>query len=136
MLRFIKAMFRDKFLQSLQRGLVPSIKYNDEILIESAIVSQFLADAHPSHLVPPSNSPQGALTRAKINLFVDTWFSKVGSVWFQILKSDSNEEKDALVKQFVEDVGKHIEPLLNDAGPYFGGSEKITLAEVCNYFLI
>ena len=101
----------------------------DEIITESAIVSQFLADAYPSHLVPASNTAAGALTRARINFFVDTWFTKAGSFWFAILKAE-DEEKEKLSKQFVDIVGKEIEPLLKNASPFFGGSEKITLAEV------
>jgi glutathione S-transferase len=121
-------------LMMQQRGLVPSIKYsddtlNEEIITESGIVAQFLADAHPSHLLPASNSPAGALRRARINFFVDTWFSKAGSHWFKLLRTPE-EEKEALVTEFVDIVTKEIEPLLKDAAPFFGGSEKFTLAEV------
>jgi glutathione S-transferase len=123
------------YLEVNPRGLVPSIKYSngtlkDEIVTESGIVAQFLADAHPSDLLPASNaSPTAALTRARINFFVDTWFSKVGSYWFQILTKQDQAEKDALVTEFVEKVTKEIEPLLKDAAPFFGGSQKLTLAE-------
>jgi len=68
------------------------------------------------------------LTRARINFFVDTWFSKVGSHWFLILKADG-AEKEKLAKEFVDLVGKEVEPLLKDAKPFFGGSSKVTLAE-------
>lgn len=61
---------------------------------------------------------------------MDTWFSKAGSYWFQIAQKDTEEEKEALVKDFVSIVGKEIEPLLKDAAPFFGGSDKLTLAEV------
>ncbi|KAF2704403.1 thioredoxin-like protein [Pleomassaria siparia CBS 279.74] len=122
------------YLEVNPRGLVPSIKFSDgthkdEIITESAVVSQFLADAYPSHLVPPSNTVAGALTRARINFFVDTWFSKVVSYWYKLLVQDSDEEKEKLSKEFITLVGKEIEPLLKDATPFFGGSEKITLAE-------
>lgn len=113
-----------------KRGLVPAIDFNGEIITESGIVSQFLADACPSHLLPAAGTVEGALTRARINFFVDTWFSKVGSYWFQILKLDSEEEKEKLSKEFVGIVEKEIEPLLENAGPFFGGSSKVTLAEV------
>lgn len=121
------------YLEVNPRGLVPSIKYsddtlNEEIITESGIVAQFLADAHPSHLLPASNSPAGALRRARINFFVDTWFSKAGSHWFKLLRTPE-EEKEALVTEFVDIVTKEIEPLLKDAAPFFGGSEKFTLAE-------
>lgn len=121
-------------LTTSQRGLVPSIKFssgplNDEIITESGIVSQFLADAYPSHLLPASGDVGAALTRARINFFVDTWFTKAGSHWIRIAREESQEEKEALVKEFVSVVGKEIEPLLKDAGPFFGGSKKLTLAE-------
>jgi glutathione S-transferase len=114
----------------LQRGLVPTIDFNGEIIAESGIVSTFLADAYPSHVFPASGTPEAALTRARINFFVDTWFSKAGSHWFKILQQDSDEEKEKLGKEFVSIVGKEIEPLLKEAKPFFGGSNKVTLAEV------
>jgi len=123
------------YLEINPRGLVPAIKYSngdvhDEIITESAVVSQFLADAHPSHLIPASNDgPKAALARARVNFFVDTWFTKVGSYWFQILRKDTTEEKEALAKEFLAVVEKEIEPLLKDASPFFGGSSNITLAE-------
>ncbi|KAF2739650.1 thioredoxin-like protein [Polyplosphaeria fusca] len=117
------------YLEVNPRGLVPSIKYNDTILTESAIVSHFLCDAHPSHLVPSPGSPTAALARARINFFVDTWVSKAGSYWFQVMRKEEGGERDALVQEFLGIVKKEIEPLLEGAEPYFGGSEKITLAE-------
>jgi glutathione S-transferase len=55
----------------------------------------------------------------------------VSSNWLQIARSDG-EKRDQLVKDFVAVVKKEIEPLLKDAKPFFGASEKITLVEVCN----
>jgi glutathione S-transferase len=114
---------------------VPTIKYSngdikDEIVTESGIVAQFLADAHPSHLLPASNTPAGALTRARINFFVDTWFSKIGSSLYKILLEESDEKKEELIKEYLAVIEKEIEPLLKDAAPYFGGSKEFTLAEV------
>ncbi len=115
-------------LTLLQRGLVPAIKFNDQIITESSVVARFLADAYPSHLVPNTGNVDAALTRARINFFVDTWFDKVGSYWFQILRADG-DAKEELVKEFLDKVGKEIEPLLKDAKPFFGGSSRVTLAE-------
>lgn len=92
------------------------------------MVARFLADAYPSHLVPNTGNAEAALTRARINFFVDTWFDKVGAYWFQILRAEE-DKKEELVKEFLEKVGKEIEPLLKDAKPFFGGSSKVTLAE-------
>lgn len=120
------------YLEVNPRGLVPSIKFSsgplsNEIITESAIVAQFLADAYPSHLVPVSGDVKGALTRARINFFVDTWFSKV-SPSHKILLAEE-EDKAKLIDELIASVAKEIEPLLKDSNPFFGGSEKFTLAE-------
>ncbi|EON67509.1 hypothetical protein W97_06877 [Coniosporium apollinis CBS 100218] len=124
------------YLEINPRGLVPTIKYsngilNDEIITESAIVTQFLADSRPSHLLPASlSSPTAPLVRARINFFVDTWNTKIGGYFMKILAADSKEDKEAKSKEMVEAVKKEIEPLLKDANPFFGGSEELTFAEV------
>jgi len=69
-----------EYLKINPRGLVPTLVYNGEIIPESAIVAQFLADAHPSHLLKTSNEIGGSLQRARINFFVDTYFSKVNGL--------------------------------------------------------
>lgn len=117
------------YLKINPRGVVPAIDFNGEIITESGIIAQFLADAYPSHVLPAAGTVEGALTRARIHFFVDTWFSKAGSYWFQILRQESEEGKEKLGKEFVGIVEKEVEPLLKDAGPFFGGSSKITLAE-------
>jgi glutathione S-transferase len=43
---------------------------------------------------------------------------------------DSKEEQAKMSQEFVDVVTKEIEPLLKDAKPFFGGSQKVTLAEV------
>lgn len=124
-----------EYLKINPRGLVPTLVYNGEIIPESGIVSQFLVDAHPSHLLKTSNEEGGALQRARINFFVDAYFSKVNGNFFSILRASSKEEKEAEVEKFVAAIEKEIEPLLQDAAPYFGGAGKFTLAEVsicCN----
>lgn len=125
-----------RYLEINPRGLVPSIKYSvpgvyeDEIITESAIVAQFLADARPSHLLPASlHDPYSPLTRARIAFFTDTWNSKVQNHFYPILTA-STEEKEAKAQELVKAIEKEIEPLLKNAGPFFNGSDKYTLAEV------
>lgn len=113
---------------------MPSLSYNGEIITESAIVSQFLADVHPSHLVKTSSEPGGALQRARINFFVDTYFTKVNSLFFGILRATGKEKEDAGVA-FTDAIVKEIDPLLKDAAPFFGGASRLTLAEACFFFL-
>jgi glutathione S-transferase len=103
----------------------------DEILLESGLVSQFLADAHPSHLLPASDSsPTAPLFRYRVNFFVDTYFTKVNTYLYAVIRATNDEEKKAKADEWVEAIEKEIEPLLHDANPFFGGSKEMTLAEV------
>ncbi|KAF1813791.1 glutathione-S-transferas-like protein omega 1 [Eremomyces bilateralis CBS 781.70] len=122
------------YLEVNPRGLVPSLKYESSkipstILTESATVSQFLVDAHPSRLLPPSS--EAPLLRARINFFVDTFNNKVSSYQRNIAFLEGAEAKEAKAKELVEVIRKEIEPLLPEAGqgPFFGGSEEFTFAE-------
>ncbi|KAK1537969.1 glutathione S-transferase domain-containing protein [Colletotrichum paranaense] len=119
-----------EYLAINPRGLVPSLSYDGEIITESAIVSQFLADAHPSHLVPAPGSKDAALRRARINFFVDTYFSKANSSLYKLQLAKSEAEANEVAAGFIDVIAKEVEPLLKDAKPYFGGSDKVTLAEV------
>lgn len=93
-------------------------------------MSNFLADAYPSHLVPPSNTVEGAIRRARIAFFVDTYFSKFQSSYIKAVFGKTQEEATEAATAGAAAVVKELEPLLADAGPFFGGSEKLTLAEV------
>ncbi|KAF6811221.1 putative glutathione s-transferase [Colletotrichum plurivorum] len=119
-----------EYLKVNPRGLVPSLSYDGEVVTESGVVAQFLADAHPSHLLPASGAPGAALRRARVAFFVDAYFSKANSHIFRIYSARSDAEVRAGADAFVEGVVKEVEPLLADAAPYFGGSERPTLAEV------
>lgn len=119
-----------EYLKVNPRGLVPSLSYNGEIITESAIVAQFLADTYPSHLVPASSDPNGPLTRARIAFFVDAWFSKVNGFYIKTLFAKTDEEATGFADDLAKGIAKEIEPLLGNAGPFFGGSSKLTFAEV------
>lgn len=120
----------EEYLKINPRGLVPALSYNGEIIIESSIVSQFLVDTYPSHLIPASNAPGGALRRAQVALFVDAFISKFNSVLFGLVRAKTQEEREEITEKAVAGLLKEVEPLLSDASPFFGGSDKITLAEV------
>ncbi|KAI8725658.1 hypothetical protein NCS52_00137400 [Fusarium sp. LHS14.1] len=116
-----------EYLKVNPRGLVPSISYNGEIITESAIVAQFLADTHPSDFLPTSSDPKDALTRARINFFTDAWSTKIQSHIFKLTYSASVSEE--VVKDATASIVKEIEPLLSNAAPFFNGSDKLTFAE-------
>jgi glutathione S-transferase len=118
-----------EYLKINPRGLVPTIDYNGEIIPESGIVAQFLVDAHPSHLVKTSSEEGGALQRARINFFVDAYVSKVLGPFHAILRAEG-EEAEKVAVAYVDAIVKELELLLKNAGPFFGGSSRLTLAEV------
>lgn len=93
------------------------------------MISHFLSDAHPSHLVKTSSEPGGALQRARIEFFVDTYFSKVGNQFYS-LQTATGADAQTKADAYVAAVVKEIEPLLQDANPFFGGNERLGLAEV------
>jgi glutathione S-transferase len=100
-------------------------------LTESGVIAQFLADLVPgSHLLPPSNTPDGALFRARVGFFVDTWNTKIGNFMFSLFRAQTPAESEKMSQEWVAAVRKEIEPLLADAGPFFGGQSRVTLAEV------
>jgi glutathione S-transferase len=118
------------YLDINPRGLVPSLSFNGQILTESAVVANFLADAYPSHLLPPSETTEGALKRARVAFFVDTFTGKWQSAYNKAIYSKNDEEGSLAAKEAVKVLVKELEPLLKDAKPFFGGSEKLTQVEV------
>ncbi|KAL2829435.1 thioredoxin-like protein [Aspergillus cavernicola] len=122
------------YLEINPRGLVPTISYNGTIIPESAIVTQLLADAHPSHLAPPSNTPEGAIKRAHISFFVDTFVGKIWSQTFATIRATSDEDRNTGTEALVaaiekNDLGGLLYPPGSGSGPFFHGSDHITLAE-------
>ena len=98
--------------------------------IRSGIISQFLADIHPSHILKTSTEKGGALERARVAFFTDAFFSKVQSKFFDLLTAPLGTEQESKATDFIAAVVKELEPLLQDANPFFGGNEKIGFAEV------
>ncbi|KAK4224914.1 thioredoxin-like protein [Podospora fimiseda] len=119
-----------EYLKINPRGLVPALSYNGEIIIESAIVANFIADAYPSHLLPPSNTQEGALQRARVALFVDAFINKFNSGLWALFTTVGEEARAEIVEKAVAGLVKEVEPLLANAAPFFGGSDKLTQAEV------
>ncbi|KAK8068985.1 Glutathione S-transferase domain-containing protein [Apiospora phragmitis] len=122
-----------EYLKVNPRGLVPALEFDGQVVTESGIVAAFLADAYPqAGLVPASTDANGPLARARIAFFVDTYFSKaVGHAQKAVAAyADGEAAQQPALADFVAAVVKEIEPLLADAAPFFGGSSKLTLAEV------
>ena len=54
----------------------------------------------------------------------------------QCAMAQTDEEKVEKSNEMVSMVKKEVEPLLDDASPFFGGSERLTLAEVFLFYLL
>jgi glutathione S-transferase len=133
------------FLALNPRGQVPTLSYDKTILVESATVARFLADAYPSPpaaaLLPVSSSREGAVFRAKVNLLVEKWVAGPEKALMRLLMElppkggGDDSAREGHVEEFVSLVERDIEPLLpaNIGGVFFGGGPDLTLAEVLHH---
>ncbi|KAJ5805713.1 uncharacterized protein N7503_003315 [Penicillium pulvis] len=110
-------------------GLVPALVYDGHVLTESGLITQFLVDSHPSHLLKPSSEPGGALQRFSVTLFVDSYIKAHGFFDTAVYSCDQ-EQKATAAQKYINAIVCDIEPLLVDAAPFFGGSCRLTFAEV------
>lgn len=113
-------------------GMVPALVYGNLVLTESGLICQFLADTYPSHLLKASTDAGGAVQRFQIGQFVDTYFSKAHSLFDSTVFSNNSDTKKDMATKYVEAIARNVEPLLVDAAPFFGGSNRQTMAEVCH----
>lgn len=118
------------FLKLNPRGLVPVLIFNDQVIIESQIVCQFLCDVFQSHLCPPPTSAEGALTRARMSFFIDAYWTKFHTILFRLFESPTSADEERVVDDAIDGIKREVEPLLADAAPFWGGSDRLTLAEV------
>jgi glutathione S-transferase len=119
-----------EYLAINPNGMVPALMYNDLVLTESGLICQFLADSYPSSLLMPSSDPEGALQRFNVGFFVDTYFSKAHKFFDSTVFSHDSGAKTERANEYIDAVARYVEPLLADSAPFFGGSERPTLAEV------
>lgn len=77
----------------------------------------------------------GALYRARVAFFVDAFISKVLPHLFASHRAQDDAEQDAVAEELVRAVVRELEPLFTwdtAKGPFFGGANHLTLAEVSN----
>lgn len=118
------------FLKLNPRGLVPVLIFNDQVIIESQIVCQFLCDVFQSHLCPSPTSAEGALGRARMTFFIDAYWTKFHTILFRLFESPASADEERVVDDAIDGIKREVEPLLADAAPFWGGSDRLTLAEV------
>lgn len=126
----LKAPRTPEYLAINPKGKVPALSYNGEILTESAVITQFIADLKPDGILPSSGTAAGALKRARVNWIVSAYFDNVNPQWNKLLAAKTDADAEAAAAAYVQAVVKEVEPHLQSAAPYFDGSKKITLVEV------
>ncbi|KAK9325551.1 thioredoxin-like protein [Lipomyces orientalis] len=102
-------------------GKVPTLKFGDEIIIESAVTTEFVADLFPEAKLIPSDP----LLRAQSRLMSDRFMEFIFPVYREMLMGGN---LDARTKVF-DAIDKFL-PYLKDAKPFFGGSDHLILAEI------
>ncbi|KIW92678.1 uncharacterized protein Z519_06525 [Cladophialophora bantiana CBS 173.52] len=135
------------FLKLNPRGLVPVLQYtpppsssdssaNTLTLTESAQIVSFFTDLYPSHLLPTiPGLVEAAHLRYRMSFFIDTYFTKINPLMFKLVGADTGKPQDKIVEEIWRLLETEIEILLSDVavngrGPYFGGSDKLTIVEV------
>ena len=63
---------------------------------------------------------------------MDTYSSKAHKFFDSTVFAHSAEAKIEMANKYVGAVVEYVEPLLAGSGPFFGGSDRLTLAEVSN----
>ncbi|KAK7206235.1 thioredoxin-like protein [Myxozyma melibiosi] len=112
----------DWFLKEVNPGgKVPTLKYGDEYLIESAITTEFVADLVPEAKLLPKDPFKLAQSRLLSDRFSEFLFPVYRKSIYGGDVSALNDIFDAIDK-FV--------PYLVNAKPFFDGSEVPTLAEL------
>ncbi|KAK9451762.1 thioredoxin-like protein [Limtongia smithiae] len=102
-------------------GKVPTLKYGNDILIESAITTEFVADLFPEAKLHASDP----FVRAQSRLMADRFMENVFGIYRETAFGGNF---GALAKIF--DAIDKFEPYLINAKPFFGGSDHPLLPEI------
>jgi glutathione S-transferase len=105
--------------------------FGGEIVIESNVISEFVADLFPqAHLRPDGSSADSALKAAKMRQFVEVWQSKVQSSIFAPIFGSGDPDAS---KKIINGLKNDVVPLLQEyKGPYVLGKD-ISMADVLTH---
>lgn len=106
----------DYFLKVSSTGKVPTLVVDDNILIESAITTRYVAEEFPKAELLSSNP----LLNAQSELWADRYINLVAVSFFYKVK---NYEKADLHDKFFDALDQAL-PFLIKAGPFAAGSSK------------
>ena len=86
-----------------KNGVVPTLVYKDDIIIESSIIMEYLEDKFPQNTLRPSNPSNIAQMRLKNRKIDDVLHSSIAIISsciafrYQFLENNSNEELTKLI---------------------------------------
>lgn len=65
-----------------------------------------------------------------MSFFIDTYWTKFHTTLFKLFEAPTTSDEENIITEAIDGLASEVEPLLEDAAPFFGGSQKLTLAEV------
>lgn len=65
-----------------------------------------------------------------MTFFIDAYWTKFHTILFQLFEAPTKGDEERIIDEAIVGIKKEIEPLLVDATPFWGASDKLTLAEV------
>lgn len=65
-----------------------------------------------------------------MSFFIDAYWTKFHTILFKLFEAPRKDDEEMIIDNAIEGLVKEVEPLLKDAMPFWGGNEKLTLAEV------
>ena len=111
------------FLELSPTGKVPVLQIGDEVLFESAVISEYLDEVYP-----PSLHPADPLQKAKNRAWIE-YTSPLYTNTFNLLMAKNKEDADKVIS----DMSKNLEGLqkAKQAEPWFNG-ESFSLVDIAS----
>lgn len=65
-----------------------------------------------------------------MSFFIDAYWTKFHTTLFQLFEAPTQDDEEKIIDDAISGIKREVEPLLADASPFWGGSDRLTLAEV------
>ncbi|KAK9728617.1 hypothetical protein K7432_000893 [Basidiobolus ranarum] len=110
----------DWYLELNPEGKVPALKYGDDTLVESLIITEFFSDLSGGKLLP-----KDPLKRAQARYFIEFFGSKFLPLYYRILGNVDSDVAKKLEQEFVDNLKKLNKLLVAQSveGPFYFGKD-------------
>ncbi|KAK9663758.1 hypothetical protein K7432_017952, partial [Basidiobolus ranarum] len=89
------------YLDINPEGKIPTVKYGEDLIMESLIIAEFITDLSDKEFLP-----KDPLERAQARYAIEFWGSKITPLTYRILRSSKSDEIEGLQKELVENLKK------------------------------